>query len=213
MDAVVADIPELEYEARRKLLLNIQRVDLSVWRLQVVLNAGDIEWGLRSTRAEARDANAERNGCGGNDCNSACRAARILCEPLFEIVERNRVEVNAETGPYDGFAPGNQVERRIPCQGDAGPPITFRSVVKFSARKLGDRNESEIGIECGKTAVVLVDGGEEIVAQAGNQGEIRCELVVVHGEAADDVLVDVGAVGSYPRNLRQPRTRRGHSSD
>src|ERR1700721_3270444 len=114
MDAVIANVTNLKNKPLAQFLLDIQGPDLRVRSSEIVLNAGDVKGGLRSSGAEAGNANAKRNGRGRNNYYAACRSARVLRQSLFEIVQRNRVVVDSETGPDDGLPAGKDLEGGSP---------------------------------------------------------------------------------------------------
>jgi len=64
-----------------------------------------------------------------------------------------------------------------------------------------------------KSASRFLYSREEVVSQASNQCEARGKLEVVHREAADDVLLDVGPIASYPVDARHAIPRRWSPCD
>ena len=59
--------------------------------------------------------------------------------------------------------------------------------------------------------MVLMHRREVIVAQTCDQREARSELVTIHYEAADDVLVHVDAVGASASDVREACSGRRQS--
>ena len=98
MNAVISDIANLKNDFLAQFLLNVEIPFLCIRRLEIVLNAGNIERWLRRTRAEDWHANAEGDRSAWHDRITSRRADWILREPLFEIVERNRIVVDSESG-------------------------------------------------------------------------------------------------------------------
>jgi len=82
-----------------------------------------------------------------------------------------------------------------------------------TARQFRCFHESLAGIENREAPAGFVHGGEEVVSHTGDQSEPRRELKRVHSEAADDVLIDIRAAGTHPRNVREAGARGGKAGN
>ena len=159
VNTVISNVANLKNKSLAQLLLNIQIPFLRIRRLQVALDARDVERRLRSACAEDRHTDAERNRSAGHNRETCSRTDRILREPFLEVIKRNGVVVNAKAGANDRLAAGDDRDRRSPCQRNTRAKIPLRSVVEMRSP-----DQTLTWIESREASARFVHRREEIVA-------------------------------------------------
>src|SRR5580704_14893014 len=101
---MVPDIPNLKDDLIAELLLDIQIPFLRVRRLQIVLYAFNVKWRLGRSRAEDWHSNPKWDWRARHDREAGGRPDRILREPLLEVIERDGIVINSESGADNRLA-------------------------------------------------------------------------------------------------------------
>src|SRR5579872_3702913 len=132
MDTMVPDIPNLKDDLIAELLLDIEIPFLRVRRLQIVLDACNIERRLGCARAEDWHSNAEGDGRAWHNREAGRRPDGILRKPFFEVIEWNRIVINSESGADNCLASRDKVGLRRPGKRHARAEVALGGVVNVS---------------------------------------------------------------------------------
>src|SRR5271154_1207071 len=176
------------------------------------VNAGDIERRVRRSHgAKNRNTHTEGKRRGRRDVETGRWTDGILRQSFLEIVQRNRVEVDAVASSHHKLPARDHRHARRPRKRNARAKILLGGVIEVTAWQLADGNQSECRIEGGKASTRFLNGSEEVVAQPGDKGQFAGYFVIVHRKTAHDVLIDIGPAAAHPRNARRRGPRRRKS--